>query len=108
MATAAKISDIRQPSYEPQSARVTVLMTPDKKAQIEADAARLGISSGEYIRLAVDNFGSPEERQELELLTSELSAAMPGIIADFDAINQSIAEARAAVDAALRSTGARH
>jgi len=82
-------------------------MTPDKKAQIEADAARLGVSSGEYIRLAVENFGSPEEREELELLTSELSGAMPDILADFDAINVSIAEARAAVDAALRATGAR-
>ncbi len=39
-----------------QNARMTVLMTPDRKAAIERKAAELGVSSGEYIRVAVDNY----------------------------------------------------
>ena len=70
-------------------------------------ALQPGVSSGEYIRLAVDNFGEAAARQEFAVLAAELASAMPAMLADFDAIDRSIAEARAAIDAALRDTGAR-
>jgi hypothetical protein len=62
-----------------RSARVTVLMKPEEKAALEAKAARRGVSSGEYLRLAVDNFEkvSDEQEAELEELAKELNAAVP-------------------------------
>ena len=39
-----------------RTARTTVLMSPEEKAALEKRAASRGVSSGEYIRLAVDNF----------------------------------------------------
>jgi len=62
-----------------RTARVTVLMKPEEKAALEAKAARRGVSSGEYLRLAVDNFDkiSDEQQAELEGLAKELKAAMP-------------------------------
>ena len=34
-------------------------MTPEEKALLEQRAANRGVSSGEYIRLAVDNYEPP-------------------------------------------------
>lgn len=64
-----------------RSARVTVLMKPEEKAALEAKAARRGVSSGEYLRLAVDNFEtiSDEQETELEELAKELIAAVPNM-----------------------------
>ncbi|MDP9163641.1 MAG: hypothetical protein M3N06_06035 [Pseudomonadota bacterium] len=107
MASAAKINDIRQPAFEPQSARVTVLMTPDKKAQIEADAARLGISSGQYIRLAVDNFIDPEEEEQLKLIAEQLNASVPRMIAKLDHSIATLEAAHVHVDGVLRKLGIR-
>jgi hypothetical protein len=90
-----------------RTARVTVLMTPGEKQALEQDAGQLGVSSGEYIRLAVDGFAETAEMKEARELAAELAEAMPAMLADFDAINGSIGEARAAIDAALRHTGAR-
>lgn len=91
-----------------QTARVTVLMTPERKAAMEVSAAGLGVSCGEYIRLAVDNY-QPRSSNDplLDALAAELRATLPQMRADFAAISSSIADARAAVDAALRSVGAR-
>ena len=64
-----------------RTARVTVLMKPEEKAALEANAARRGVSSGEYLRLAVDNFESISNEQEAELqaLARELHAAVPNM-----------------------------
>lgn len=64
-----------------RSARVTVLMKPEEKASLEARAAKRGVSSGEYLRLAVDNFGAHSSDQEAELaaLAAELKVAVPKI-----------------------------
>lgn len=106
MATAAKLGGI-QHIHEPQSARVTVLMTPNKKAQIEADAARLGVSSGEYIRLAVDNFSDPDEEQRLALIVDELNAAVPRMIASLERSAATLDATHLEVDAVLRKLGIR-
>ena len=62
-----------------RTARTTVLMTPEEKTALEKQAARRGVSSGEYIRLAVDNFEklSDEQEAELEALAAELKTAVP-------------------------------
>ncbi|MBB5716057.1 plasmid mobilization protein [Sphingomonas aerophila] len=72
-----------------QNARVTFLTTPDRKAAIEAKAASLGVSSGEYIRLAVDNFDRISAKEEVELaaLAAELNAAVPAMRASLDRSN---------------------
>ena len=84
-----------------RTARVTVLMEPDEKAALQARAARLGISSGELLRLAAERFDESEMEAELEALTSELEQALPKMKANFDAIEQSLGESRAAVREAL-------
>jgi hypothetical protein len=64
---------------EMRTARTTVLMTPEEKAALEKRAASRGVSSGEYIRLAVGNFEKVSDEQEAELaaLATELNAAVP-------------------------------
>jgi len=64
-----------------RNARVTVLMKPEEKASLEEQAAKRGVSSGEYLRLAVDNYGtqSSDQDAELEALAAELKAAVPKI-----------------------------
>ena len=90
-----------------QTARVTVLMTPEKKAAIEADASRLGVSSGEYIRLAVDNYHTPEEEAELALLVGQVNAALPLMTASLDRSVDALEQAHRQVDDILRQMGAR-
>jgi hypothetical protein len=69
-----------------RNARVTVLMRPDEKAALEKKAADRGVSSGEYLRLAVDNFEklSDEQESELAALAAELKAALPKMKASLD------------------------
>jgi len=112
MATAAAFSTTRRKPVTPaaattQSARVTVLMTPDKKAEIEAEAARLGVSSGEYIRLAVDKFDAAEEEALLTAMVEELNAAVPRMIASLDRTIANVEETHVRVDAILRELGIR-
>ena len=87
-----------------RTARLTVLMKPDEKAAIEARAAARGVSSGEFVRLAVDNFGklSEEDEAELEALTRELEATIPKIHASLDSMENSIGQARAAIRKCLK------
>ena len=64
-----------------RTARTTFLMTPEEKAALEKRASSRGVSSGEYIRLAVDNFEKVSDEQEAELaaLAAELKGAVPKI-----------------------------
>lgn len=66
-----------------RTARTTVLMTPDEKKAVEKRAASMGVSSSEYIRLAVDNYEnvSPEEEAELAALVAEANIAIPKMAA---------------------------
>ena len=75
-----------------RNARVTVLMKPEEKAELEGHAARLGISSGEYIRLAVDNFEKPSAGEEAELaaLLAEVNQAVPRMKASLDQTSKTL------------------
>jgi hypothetical protein len=92
-----------------RNARVTVLMSPDEKAEMEANAARLGISSGEYVRLAVDNFDKPTAAEEAELaaLVEEANKAIPKMAAMLDNMSRNLREAHEEIDLMLREAGIR-
>lgn len=79
-----------------RNARVTVLMKPEEKAELESHAARLGISSGEYIRLAVDNFEKPTAAEEAELnaLLVEVNQAVPRIKQSLDRTSRTLRKLR--------------
>ena len=92
-----------------RSARVTVLMRPDEKASLEERAAKRGVSSGEYLRLAVDNFESISDRQEAELaeLARELKTAVPKIKASLEASCKTLAALHRENDAFFKARGIR-
>jgi hypothetical protein len=92
-----------------RTARATVLMTPDEKAAIERRAASMGVSSGEYIRLAVDNFEkiSPEQEVELAALVEEANKAIPEMAAMLDKMSNDLRETHEEVDRMLREAGIR-
>jgi hypothetical protein len=84
-------------------------MRPEEKSKIEALAASRGISSGEYVRLAVDNYERLSETEEAALtaLVAEANAAIPGMR---KALDRSIARLDAThrkVDTLLREAGVR-
>jgi hypothetical protein len=92
-----------------RTARTTVLMTPEEKAALEKRAANRGVSSGEYIRLAVDNFEkvSDDEEAELAALVQELTAAGPKIRASLERSTRRINQTVKELDAMLRDAGLR-
>ena len=92
-----------------RTARTTVLMTPEEKAALERRAARLGVSSGEYIRLAVDNYEkiSPEEEAELAALVEEANVAIPRMAAMLDQMSRALRETHEDIDRSLRAAGIR-
>ena len=92
-----------------RSARVTVLMKPEEKAALEAKAARRGVSSGEYLRLAVDNFGKASEREEAAMvaLAAEIKAAVPKMRASLERMSTQAQELHEELDAFLREKGVR-
>ena len=71
-----------------RTSRMTVLVTAEEKSGIESDAERLGVSSGEYIRLAVSNFEKPAATEEAELaaLVAEANTAIPQMRASIERI----------------------
>lgn len=90
-----------------QTARVTVLMEPDRKAALEAQARQLGVSSGEYIRLAVDNYTAAGETEDLEHVLEEFHRQMPEMLAAFDKIDAALDRASGEIDKCLRQLGVR-
>jgi hypothetical protein len=92
-----------------RTARLTVLMKPDEKAALEARAAERGVSSGEYIRLAVDNFDkvSEEEEAELAALVVEANAAIPKMRDSLDRSIATLQKTHEELDAFLREVGVR-
>lgn len=71
-----------------QTARVTILMTPDRKAAFDALAAERGLSTGEFFRRAGDReaVGDNADKEALlAALTDELEASLPEMRDDFDA-----------------------
>lgn len=92
-----------------RTARTTVLMTPEEKAALEKRAATMGVSSGEYIRLAVDNYEklSAEDEAELAALVAEVNAAVPKMRASLDHSIRTLATLHEEMDAFLREKGIR-
>jgi hypothetical protein len=92
-----------------RSARVTFLTTPDGKAELEAKAATLGVSSSEFVRLAVDNFDKPgaAEEAELAVLVDEVNKAIPKMAASLDGMSRTLRKAHQEVDRTLRAAGIR-
>lgn len=92
-----------------KTARTTVLMTPEEKAAIEKRAASRGVSSSEYIRLAVDNFEkvSDEEEAELAALVEEVNKAIPKMKASLDRTSKSLRKLSRENDAFFRERGIR-
>jgi hypothetical protein len=92
-----------------RSARVTVLMRPDEKAALEAKAAKRGVSSGEYLRLAVDNFGNISDKQEAELaeLARELKAAVPKMKAALEGSSRTLQKLHRENEAFFKARGIR-
>jgi hypothetical protein len=91
-----------------QTARVTILMTPDRKAAIERDAAQMGVSSGEFIRLAVDNFDPGQQAApELAALVAEVKALLPEVGASLDRSAARLEATHNRVDRLLREMGVR-
>ena len=92
-----------------RNARVTVLMKPEEKKALEQRAERLGVSSGEYIRLAVDNYEniSAGEEAELAALVAEANAAIPKMAESVNRISQRMQAMHEETDAFLREMGVR-
>jgi hypothetical protein len=91
-----------------QTARVTILMTPDRKSAIERDAAQMGVSSGEFIRLAVDNFDPDRQTApELVALVAEVKELLPAIGASLDRSADRLGATHGRVDRLLRDMGLR-
>lgn len=92
-----------------RNARLTVLMRPEEKAAIEERAARRGISSGEYVRLAVDNYEklSAEEEAELAALVAEANAAIPKMQQALERSIATLDATHARVDSLLHDWGVR-
>ena len=92
-----------------RTARTTVLMTPEEKAALEKRAANRGVSSGEYVRLAVDNFEkvSDEDEAELAALIEEVNRAIPKMKASLDQTSKTLRRLLRENDAFFRERGIR-
>jgi hypothetical protein len=91
-----------------QTERVTFLTTPEAKAALNARASARGLSTGEYIRLAVENM--PEEtseEMELAALVAELVSAVPDMRASLKRTADRMDDTVAKVDRMLREAGVR-
>jgi hypothetical protein len=76
--------------------RVTLLISPDDKRQLQSLAEDRGITASELVRQAVQSFGanSVDETRELAALTAELRRAIPGM-------RKSLRDANAAAERAI-------
>lgn len=81
------------------TARVTILMPPERKAGFDALAADRGISTGEFFRRAGEREAVQQADTETELagVVQELAQALPEMQADIQAMRQAIADAREAI-----------
>jgi phage-related tail protein len=84
-------------------------MRPEEKAALAHKAARRGVSSGEYLRLAVDNFENLSDRQETELaeLAKELKSAVPKIKAALESSCKTLEALHRENEAFFRERGIR-
>lgn len=92
-----------------QNARVTILMSPEKKAAFDAIASKRGISTGEFFRQAGDRAANDETAEEAELaaLVRELAEAVPDMQRRLKRSARLLRESASEVDAMLREAGVR-
>lgn len=90
--------------------RVTILMTPERKAQVANRAAAQGISMGEYLRRKVaddEDELTPEQEAELAELVRQANIAIPAMVASLDAMSEKLRKTSAEVEQTLRLAGLR-
>lgn len=88
--------------------RVTFLTTPEAKAAIVARAAQRGMSTGEYIRLAVENMPEEtEEEIELAALVDELVSAIPDMRASLERTTRLLESSQKEMARMMREAGVR-
>jgi hypothetical protein len=92
-----------------QTARVTILMSPEKKAAFEAVAAKRGISTGEFFRQAGDRAANDDSSEEAELaaLVRELAEAVPDMQRRLKRSAKLLRDSAREVDAMMRKAGIR-
>ena len=79
--------------------RVTLLISPDDKRELQKLAEDRGVTTSELVRQAVQAYGasSIDETRELAALTAELRATIPSMRKSLRAANASVERALAAV-----------
>lgn len=88
--------------------RVTFLTTPEAKAVITARAAQRGMSTGEFIRLAVETMPEEtDEERELAALVAEVNEALPRMQDSIRHMTDALRRAHEEVDQTLRAAGIR-
>lgn len=92
-----------------QTERVTILMTPAKKAELAARAAAQHMSIGQFVRRKVEDEGdlTPEQEAELALLVAEVNKAVPRMVERLDEMSEMLRETNEHVDRTLREAGVR-
>ena len=92
-----------------QTERVTILMTPAKKAALAARAAARHMSIGQYVRRKVEDEDDPTPEQEAELaaLVAQVNATIPRMHAALDEMAESLDRTHRKVDRTLRDAGIR-
>ncbi|HEX8553619.1 MAG TPA: hypothetical protein VF695_02825 [Sphingomonas sp.] len=86
-----------------QTERVTILMTPAKKAALAARAAAQHMSIGQYVRRKVEDEDSltSAEEAELAMLVQQVNEAAPKMNASIDAMIESVRQTRASIHKTL-------
>ncbi|HEV2746888.1 MAG TPA: hypothetical protein VGW34_06270 [Allosphingosinicella sp.] len=92
-----------------RTARLTVLLKEDEKAEWEARAAHRGVSSSEYVRQIVNDEEriTAEEEAELAALVREANEAIPKMRASLDRMLETLDRSHSETDAFLKRMGVR-
>jgi hypothetical protein len=92
-----------------QTERLTVLLSPARKAIVAQRAAARGISVGEYARRRFDEDEdlTPEQEAEMIALVDQVNEAIPRMNASLDEMRSKLRETHVEVDRMLREMGAR-
>ena len=93
-----------------QTERVTILMSPDRKAQVASRAAARGISMGEYLRRKVEDDDeelTPEQEAELAELIRQANIAIPEMAESLDRMSDMLRKTNAEIHETLREVGVR-
>lgn len=75
-----------------KSERLTILVTPEEKAAMNAKAAEMHVSTSEMLRLAFDAFEEPENQALLSALADELERAVKRMSESLDAASREVEE----------------